>query len=198
MLKRLFDVCLASLLLITLLPVLLLISLLILLTSGRPIFFVQTRPGLNGELFNLIKFRSMDVCKNCLRANFNSERVTKFGLLLRHTSLDELPELINVLKGEMSFVGPRPLLLEYLELYSPSQMRRHDCRPGITGWAQINGRNALSWEEKFELDLWYVENQSILVDIRIILRTIIVVLMQKNINGSGNESLTKFEGNKTV
>ena len=163
---------------------------------GRPIFFKQKRPGLKGEPFTFYKFRTMT---NCEDGNGNllpdKDRLTSFGKLLRKTSLDELPSLWNVLKGDMSLVGPRPLLMEYLPLYSIEQMRRHEVKPGITGWAQINGRNSISWEEKFKLDVWYVENQSIWLDFKIILLTIWKVLKREGISHGSEATMPKFKGN---
>ena len=164
---------------------------------GSPIIFKQTRPGLNGEVFNLIKFRTMtnktDEFGNPLS---DSKRLMKFGKFLRSTSLDELPELWNVLNGSMSIVGPRPLLEEYMPLYSQDQARRHNVRPGITGWAQINGRNSISWEDKFDYDQWYVDNQSFLLDIKIILLTIVKVIKRDGIFSQGEATMSKFTGTK--
>jgi lipopolysaccharide/colanic/teichoic acid biosynthesis glycosyltransferase len=165
---------------------------------GSPVFFRQVRPGRNGRPFKLIKLRTMtneDDRQGTLPSDDN--RLTDFGRWLRSTSLDELPELINVLKGEMSLVGPRPLLMEYLPLYSPRQARRHEVRPGITGWAQINGRNALSWEEKFELDVWYVENQSLWLDIKILFLTVLKVFTREGINAPGSATAPFFTGANT-
>jgi len=163
---------------------------------GLSIFFIQKRPGLNGQPFTFYKFRTMT---NCEDGNGNllpdKDRLTSFGKLLRKTSLDELPSLWNVLKGDMSLVGPRPLLMEYLPLYSIEQMRRHEVKPGITGWAQINGRNSISWEEKFKLDVWYVENQSIWLDFKIILLTIWKVLKREGISHGSEATMPKFKGN---
>ncbi len=192
MIKRLFDLFLSILLLPFVLPIIILISLSIFISMGRPIFFLQMRPGLNGELFKLVKFRSM---KNISKQS-DALRLTKFGRFLRSTSLDELPELYNVLKGDMSLVGPRPLLPEYLELYSERQMQRHKVKPGITGWAQINGRNLLNWEERFELDLWYVKNFSLFLDFKILLMTIKKVLLRDGISAQGEATMNKFTGNK--
>ena len=162
---------------------------------GQPALFRQTRPGRHGRPFEMIKFRTMLDAND---ANGNplpdAERVTQFGRFLRSTSLDELPELWNVLKGDMSLVGPRPLLMEYLPVYSPEQARRHDVRPGITGWAQVNGRNAISWEEKFALDLWYVENRTIWVDLKILFKTVIKVFKREGIAAAGEETAAKFKG----
>ena len=171
--KRLFDLILSCAGLLIFAPVLLLLMLLVRFKLGSPVFFTQIRPGLNGKHFRMVKFRTMtDACDAAGNLLPDAERLTSFGKFLRATSLDEVPELINVLKGEMSLVGPRPLLMEYLPLYSPEQARRHEVRPGITGWAQVNGRNALSWEEKFKLDVWYVDNRSLWLDLKIIFLTI--------------------------
>ena len=163
---------------------------------GSPILFRQRRPGLNGEIFEMLKFRSMQEAKD-KEGNLlpDSERLTEFGRWLRSTSLDELPELWNVLRGEMSLVGPRPLLMEYLPLYSPEQAHRHDVRPGITGWAQVNGRNAISWEEKFKLDVWYVDHQSFWLDLKILFLTVKNVISQHGISADGEATMPKFSGN---
>lgn len=191
------DVVLASAALILLSPIFLMIIFLLFIFLGSPVFFIQERPGLKGKTFKMIKFRTM---RNANDVNGNelsdSERLTKFGALLRSSSLDELPELWNVLKGDMSLVGPRPLLIEYLQLYTPEQFRRHEVRPGITGWAQVNGRNAISWEDKFNFDLWYVDNQSILLDIKILWLTIRKVLKRDGINAQGHVTTEKFKGTK--
>ena len=194
--KILFDKLLATLFLSLFLPFLLVISLINYLVFGS-IFFVQERPGKDGKLFNLIKFRSMsDERDETGKLLDDSLRLTKFGTFLRSTSLDELPELINILKGDMSFVGPRPLLVEYLALYNEEQAKRHSVRPGITGLAQINGRNNLSWEEKFDLDIWYVQNARLSLDIKILFVTIIKVLKRDGISYDGEVTMSKFEGNK--
>jgi len=181
--------------LIILSPILLIVSVSIIINIGRPIIFKQKRPGLKGEPFIFYKFRTMTNSKgesgNLLP---DRDRLTSFGAFLRKTSLDELPSLWNVLKGDMSLVGPRPLLMEYLPLYSDEQMRRHEVKPGITGWAQINGRNAISWEEKFKLDIWYVENQSLWLDVKIILITIWKVLKREGISQNNHVSMEKFTG----
>ena len=162
---------------------------------GSPAFFLQDRPGLNGHLFPLVKFRTMtDACDGHGQPLPDSARLTSFGKWLRTTSLDELPELWNVLTGNMSLVGPRPLLVQYLPLYSTEQARRHEVRPGITGWAQINGRNSLSWDEKFSLDIWYVDNQSFWLDIGILVRTVIKVFTRDGINAAGEATMPPFEG----
>lgn len=195
--KRIFDIVISCFLLVCLLPVILTIALSIKLNLGSPVLFTQKRPGRSGEIFTMIKFRTM---KNASSSDNNllsdSERLTRFGAFLRSSSLDELPELLNVLKGDMSIVGPRPLLAEYLPLYSAKQARRHDIRPGITGWAQVNGRNAISWEEKFNYDIWYIENRSFLLDIKIIGLTIKKVISREGISASGEVTTSKFSGNK--
>lgn len=193
--KRLLDIVISIAVLIILFPLLLIIPLLIKAKLGSPILFRQKRPGMNATPFEMIKFRTM---KNAVDKNGellpDVVRLTRFGRFLRSSSLDELPELWNVLKGEMSLVGPRPLLMEYLPLYNERQARRHDVRPGITGWAQINGRNAISWEEKFELDVWYVENQSLWLDCKILFLTLKKVLVRDGINEDGQATVTKFKG----
>lgn len=195
MIKRLFDVSLSALAILCLLPLMLLIGWLIRRKLGGPVLFRQVRPGLAGQPFEMIKFRTMrDVVDSSGNPLPDSERMTPFGSLLRSTSLDELPELWNVLKGDMSLVGPRPLLMEYLPLYSKRQSLRHQVRPGITGWAQVNGRNALSWAQKFELDVWYVENQSLWLDIKIIALTLWKVFKRDGINASGEATMSKFTG----
>jgi sugar transferase EpsL len=195
--KRLLDIVASLSALLLLMPVLLLLALLVLINFGWPVLFIQTRPGLNGSSFVMIKFRTMtDARDSSGRLLPNSERLTPFGRLLRSTSLDELPELWNVLKGDMSLVGPRPMLMEYLPLYSSSQARRHEVRPGITGWAQINGRNSICWEKKFELDIWYIENYSLWLDFKILYMTLWIVIARKNINSTGEISMPKFTGKK--
>jgi lipopolysaccharide/colanic/teichoic acid biosynthesis glycosyltransferase len=192
--KRTLDVLLSILGMALLSPLLIILAVLVYLNIGSPIFFKQTRPGRYGKSFKMIKFRTMtDARDSSGRFLPDSERLTPFGLFLRSTSLDELPELWNVLKGDMSLVGPRPLLLEYLPLYTSHQARRHEVRPGITGWAQVNGRNTLSWEEKFELDIWYIDNQSFLLDLRIITTTVRTIFSRKGIvslRGLGNNKFT--------
>ncbi len=196
MTKRFFDfsASLAALLLLS--PVLLLLALLVGVKLGSPVFFTQTRPGLHGQPFEMIKFRTMTNARSADGALLpDAERLTRFGRFLRSTSLDELPELWNVLKGEMSLVGPRPLLMDYLPLYSPEQARRHEVKPGITGWAQVNGRNAISWEEKFQLDVWYVDHQSFWLDQKILLLTIKNVIYRQDINAAGDTAMPLFPGN---
>ena len=195
MMKRIFDVVLSSLGLLVLWPFVIGIAFFIYLYMRGPIFFVQTRPGYKGKPFAMIKFRTMldavDAQGNPLP---DDQRLTRLGSFLRSTSLDELPELWNVLKGDMSLVGPRPLLMEYLPLYSPEQARRHEVRPGVTGWAQVNGRNALSWDEKFKLDVWYVDNQSLWLDIKILFLTVKKVLVREGISADGEATMSKFKG----
>ena len=192
--KRLFDLMASFLGLIILSPLLILIALLVWYQLGRPVFFKQKRPGLHGKPFYLIKFRSMtnetDEKGNLLP---NEKRLTRFGKLLRATSLDEFPELINVIMGEMSLVGPRPLRMRYLKRYNDFQMRRHEVKPGITGWSQVNGRNALSWDEKFKLDVWYVDNHTLCLDIKIILITIYKVFKKEGIAHSNDVAMPEFE-----
>lgn len=193
--KRIFDFTMAFLTLFTLLPVILLVAILIRFKLGSPILFTQKRPGLNGKTFKMMKFRTMLDSKDKEGNLFpDDERMTKFGALLRSTSLDELPGLFNVLKGDMSLVGPRPLLVQYLPLYSVEQARRHNVRPGITGWAQVNGRNAISWEQKFKFDVWYVDNQSILVDLKILLLTVKKVFIRDGISADGHVTIEPFKG----
>ncbi len=195
-LKRLFDFFTVSLILLFVSPIFLLVSVLIFLFVGFPIFFIQPRPGLNGEIFSVFKFRTMS---NLMDVNgqllSDEKRLTKLGSFLRKLSLDELPQLINVLRGEMSLVGPRPLLVEYLPLYSAEQSRRHNVLPGITGWAQINGRNSLSWEEKFKLDVWYVDNHSFFLDLKILFLTIKKIFIREGISAEGVATMNKFTGN---
>ena len=195
--KRLFDLTAAALGLLALaLPLLALIAL-VRIKLGRPVFFRQTRPGLHGRPFQMVKFRTMTDARGPDGALLpDADRLTPFGRFLRSTSLDELPELWNVLRGDMSLVGPRPLLMEYLPLYTPEQARRHAVRPGITGWAQVNGRNALSWEEKFALDVWYVDHQSLWLDIRILWMTAVKVLRRQDISAPGEATVEYFKGNR--
>jgi lipopolysaccharide/colanic/teichoic acid biosynthesis glycosyltransferase len=194
-LKRAFDIVVSASALIVLAPVLAVVGLMVRRWMGPPALFRQLRPGLNGRPFELIKFRTM---RNAVgpdgRPLPDAERLTPFGRWLRATSLDELPELWNVLRGEMSLVGPRPLLMEYLPLYSPEQSRRHDVRPGITGWAQVNGRNAISWTRKFELDVWYVDRHNLWLDVKIIVMTIRRALERDGISAPGSATADKFEG----
>jgi sugar transferase EpsL len=194
--KRIFDILVSLILLIILSPILLLISILVLVFKGLPLFFCQERPGLGGKIFKVCKFRTMKT-ENVPSNNplTDEERITGLGRFLRRSSLDELPELINVIKGEMSIVGPRPLLVQYLERYSPEQARRHEVLPGITGWAQVNGRNAITWDEKFNLDIWYVDNWSFWLDIRIILITAWKVITGEGISQPGRATMDEFMGN---
>ena len=193
--KRLFDFIVTLCALITLLPVIIVVAALIRFKLGSPVLFTQNRPGLNGDIFKMMKFRTMLDAKD-KQGNLlpDDQRMTKFGSFLRSTSLDELPGLFNVLKGDMSLVGPRPLLVDYLPLYDKEQARRHNVRPGITGWAQVNGRNAISWEQKFELDVWYVDNQSIWLDFKISLLTIRKVFVREGISAEGEVTMTRFKG----
>lgn len=195
--KRLFDLAVSMAALIVLAIPMLIIGIFVRLKLGSPVLFRQQRPGLHGLPFELLKFRTMkDAVDETGKSLPDSERMTGFGTFLRSTSVDELPELINVLRGEMSLVGPRPLLMTYLSRYSPEQARRHEVRPGITGWAQINGRNSLSWEEKFKLDVWYVDHQSIWLDLQILVRTVFSVLKREGISAHGHVTATEFQGNK--
>ena len=194
--KRIFDLFLIILSLPFLLPIYLLIILLVLTQLKFPVLFKQSRPGLNGKIFTMYKFKTMtDECDKDGILLPDELRLTKFGKFLRSTSLDELPSLWNVLKSDMSLVGPRPLLLEYLPLYSTQQARRHEVKPGITGWAQVNGRNAITWGEKFDLDVWYVDNQSIWLDIKILWLTVKKVIMRDGINQVGQSTMESFKGN---
>ncbi len=195
MLKRIFDVVLALIGLAVLGPVILVVAGLVRWKLGSPIFFCQTRAGKNGEQFRLVKFRTMRDASDSLETFVaDGERMTALGTSLRKWSLDELPELWNVLKGDMSLVGPRPLLVEYLPLYTAEQLRRHTVRPGITGWVQVNGRNALSWEEKFDLDLWYVDHQSVWLDLRIMLLTVAHLIRPRGISQEGQATMESFRG----
>jgi lipopolysaccharide/colanic/teichoic acid biosynthesis glycosyltransferase len=193
--KRLFDLVLTSIGLILISPVLVILTILVWIIHGRPIFFCQIRPGYHGVPFRLYKYRTMLEARD-ERGNLLSDtkRITKFGHFLRSTSLDELPELINVLRGEMSWVGPRPLLMQYLDRYSPEQARRHEVLPGLTGWAQINGRNIITWEDKFRLDVWYVDNWSFGLDIKILFTTIWKVLKREGISQPGHATAEEFMG----
>ena len=197
MLKRLLDIVIASSALVLLSPIYALVAYKVKKNLGSPVLFRQVRPGLHGKPFEMIKFRTM---KDALDAEGNplpdSERLTPFGKMLRATSLDEMPELWNVIKGDMSIVGPRPLLMEYLPLYNSEQAKRHEVRPGITGYAQVNGRNAISWEKKFELDTWYVNNHSLWLDFKIMLKTVKKVLAKDDISAEGDVTMNKFTGSK--
>ena len=196
MLKLLFDKILALFLIVLFLPIYIIVGLLIWWKMDRPIFFKQKRPGYREKIFDIYKFRTMtnekDADGNLLP---DEQRLVGVGKFIRSTSLDELPQLFNVLKGDMSFVGPRPLLIEYLPLYNDKQKRRHDVRPGITGWAQVNGRNAISWKEKFDLDVWYVEHQSFWLDMKILWMTFLKVVKRSDISSSSSVTMEKFEGN---
>lgn len=197
MLKRAVDLLLSAFSLTFLSPVIIATALLIRVKLGSPVFFRQTRPGLHGKPFEMVKFRTMlDATDKHGNPLPDDQRMTPFGSFLRATSLDELPELWNVLKGDMSLVGPRPLLMEYLPLYSKEQYRRHEVCPGVTGWAQVNGRNAISWEDKFRLDVWYVDNQSLWLDVKILFLTVKKVLVRDGISGEGEVTMSKFTGSK--
>ncbi len=197
MLKRLSDLVLALMAAILLAPVLAVVAVLVRTRLGSPVLFRQVRPGLHGQPFEMVKFRTMTDARGADGALLpDAVRLTPFGQFLRRASLDELPELWNVLRGEMSLVGPRPLLLQYLPLYSPTQARRHDVRPGVTGWAQVNGRNALSWEEKFAADVWYVDNRSLWLDLKILALTVLAVLGRKGISAAGEATMPPFTGSQ--
>ena len=193
--KRIIDILAASLALLILSPIYFIIARKVAKNIGTPVIFSQQRPGLHGKIFTMKKFHSMrDVQDEHDNVLPDHERLTEFGIRLRNSSLDELPGLWSVLKGDMSLVGPRPLLVEYLPLYSKQQARRHDAKPGITGWAQVNGRNAISWSDKFKLDVWYIDNQSLWLDIKIILLTVKKVFSQADINADGEVTMSKFTG----
>jgi lipopolysaccharide/colanic/teichoic acid biosynthesis glycosyltransferase len=195
--KRLFDIVVSLLALLLLSPLILILALLVYRKLGRPVLYRQIRPGLLGHPFEIRKFRTMTDARDANGTLLpDSERLTPFGQFLRSTSLDEVPELWNVLRGEMSLVGPRPLLMEYLSLYSAEQARRHEVRPGITGWAQINGRNAITWEEKFGLDVWYVDNRTLLLDLRILWQTFLQVILRQGISHPGEATMPRFKGNR--
>ncbi len=195
--KPLFDRILALILIIILSPVMIIVAILIYLWDGRPVIFTQKRPGFREKIFKIYKFRTMtnerDKDGNLLP---DAERLKGIGKIIRSLSLDELPQLFNVLKGDMSFIGPRPLLIEYLPLYNERQKKRHNVKPGITGWAQVNGRNAISWEQKFEYDVWYVENLSFLLDMKILWMTVLKVLKRSGISQDGHATMEKFKGSK--
>ena len=195
MIKRLFDMCVSVAAIVLLSPLLLVTMLVTRIKLGGPVFFRQQRPGLGGRPFEMVKFRTMtdsrDSVGNLLS---DGERLTAYGRFLRSTSIDELPELWNVLKGDLSVVGPRPWLMDYLPLYSAEQTRRHEVRPGVTGWAQINGRNAISWDEKFALDIWYVDNRSFFLDLKILLMTAKNVLIRRGVNAVGSSTMPRFTG----
>ncbi|ACK41874.1 MULTISPECIES: sugar transferase [Dictyoglomus] len=198
-LKRIIDIIGSLIGLVVASPIIVVISIIIYITMGRPIFFKQVRPGLKGKPFVIYKFRTMldlrDENGNLLP---DEKRLTTIGKFLRSTTLDELPEFWNVLKGDMSLVGPRPLLMEYLDRYTPEQARRHNVKPGMTGWAQINGRNAITWEEKFKLDVWYVDNWNILLDLKIIFLTILKVLKREGISAEGHATMPEFMGEEVI
>jgi sugar transferase EpsL len=196
-LKRSFDIVVAAAALLILSPLIAVVAILVRLKLGSPVLFRQERPGLKGQPFTLIKFRTMLDARDASGSlHPDSDRLTNFGRRLRSTSLDELPELWNVLKGEMSLVGPRPLLMHYLPLYSPEQARRHDVRPGITGWAQINGRNAISWEQKFELDVWYVDNWTLALDAKILAASLRSIFSRHGISAEGEATMPEFTGSR--
>ena len=198
MFKQLFDLLLASFISFILAPIFIALILLVRFKFGSPVMFKQQRPGLFGKPFYIYKFRTMNNHKNDKGELLpDAERLTSFGNWLRFTSLDELPSLWNVIKGEMSLVGPRPLLMEYLPLYNTQQARRHELKPGITGWAQVNGRNAINWDEKFKLDIWYVDNQCFYLDVKIILLTVKKVFLQDGVSAKGEATMPKFTGNST-
>ena len=199
MLKRAFDIVASASALVVLSPVLAITAHKVKKELGSPVLFRQVRPGLHGRPFEMIKFRTMkDATGKEGNALPDSERLTEFGKKLRASSLDELPELWNVLKGDMSLVGPRPLLMEYLPLYNAEQAKRHNVRPGVTGYAQVNGRNSLSWEDKFKLDTWYVEHQSFLLDMKILLKTVKKVIIKDGISAEGEATMTKFTGSRVI
>lgn len=195
--KRFFDLILTILVLLILALPMLVVALFVWILLGRPVFFRQVRPGLQGKPFEMVKFRTMTDGRSLDGELLpDAQRLTPFGRFLRSSSLDELPELWNVLRGEMSLVGPRPLLMEYLPLYSPEQARRHEVRPGVTGWAQVNGRNAISWTDKFALDVWYVDHCSLWLDVRILWLTVRKVLVRDGISAAGEATIPRFEGDK--
>jgi lipopolysaccharide/colanic/teichoic acid biosynthesis glycosyltransferase len=195
MIKRLFDICVSVVAIALLSPLLFVTMFVTRIKLGGPVFFRQQRPGLHGQPFEMVKFRTMTGSRDS-QGNLlpDGERLTAYGRFLRSTSIDELPELWNVLKGDMSLVGPRPLLMEYLPLYSAEQRRRHEVRPGVTGWAQINGRNAISWDEKFALDIWYVDNRSFFLDLKILSLTAKNVLIRRGVNAAGSATMPRFTG----
>jgi len=194
--KRLIDVILSTIIIVIFSPLILMVSMLIWFSDGRPIFFSHERPGLDGKPFKLIKFRSMRTSRGVDGTLLpDGERMTPIGKFIRKTSIDELPELVNVLRGDMSLVGPRPLLMQYLPRYSADQFRRHEVLPGVTGWAQVNGRNAISWEEKFKLDLWYIDHWSIWLDFKILFMTILKVISGEGISQPGSATMDEFMGN---
>lgn len=195
--KRGFDLFVVCLALIPALPIMLIVALLVRINLGTPILFRQRRPGRDGRPFDILKFRTMTDARDPQGALLpDDQRLPRFGRIMRSTSMDELPSLLNVLRGDMSLVGPRPLLINYLPLYSPAQARRHEVRPGITGWAQVNGRNALSWEEKFALDVWYVDHRTFMLDLKILALTVLKVLRRSDINAEGQATMPAFEGSR--
>ena len=197
--RKVLDISLSIFGLIILSPLLILVTLIILIEMGRPVLFTQKRAGLHGKPFMLYKFRTMrNALSSCGSLLPDKERLNEIGSFLRSTSLDELPELFNVLKGDMSFVGPRPLLMQYLDRYTPEQARRHEVKPGITGWAQVNGRNAIPWEDKFRLDVWYVDHQSLRLDLKIIGMTMLKILKREGIRHKGQATMHEFTGNKVL
>lgn len=194
-LQRSFDVVGAGAALVVLSPLLAVLALFVRLQMGSPVLFRQARPGIHGQIFEILKFRTMTDARDAHGDLLpDADRLTAFGRFLRRSSLDELPELVNVLRGEMSLVGPRPLRVEYLPLYSPQQARRHEVRPGITGWAQVNGRNAVSWNEKFELDVWYVDHRSLALDVKILWATVAEVLNGRGVSAEGHATMEPFTG----
>ena len=197
MIKRLLDILLSLFLLIIFAPLMIILALVILTKMGSPVIFRQLRPGFRGKPFHLYKFRTMtEAVDSEVKISDDQQRLTATGRWIRKYSLDELPQLINVLKGELSFVGPRPLLMAYLDRYTSEQARRHDVKPGITGWAQVNGRNALNWEEKFAMDVWYVDNQSLWLDLKIMVLTLLKVLKAEGISQNGSATMPEFMGSK--
>ena len=197
MIKRLFDITVSLLLFAGLVVPMLFIALAVRLKLGKPVIFSQQRPGYNGRVFKLRKFRTMlDIADEHGAPLEDALRITRFGLWLRRTSLDELPELWNVLKGEMSLVGPRPLLMEYLSLYTPEQARRHQVRPGITGWAQVNGRNAVDWDQRLRMDVWYVDNRTFLLDLKILWMTLFKVIKSEGVSQAGHVTVDRFRGSR--
>jgi sugar transferase EpsL len=195
--KRVFDFVFAAMGVVLLSPLFAVIGLAVRLTMGSPVFFRQARPGRGGKAFVLLKFRTMKLEPDGTAASSDEARLTRLGKFLRRASLDELPELLNVLTGDMSLVGPRPLLMEYLPLYNPEEARRHEVRPGITGWAQVNGRNGIGWVEKFRLDVWYVDHRSFRLDLRILWMTVAHVISAKGISHPGHATMERFRGTKT-
>jgi lipopolysaccharide/colanic/teichoic acid biosynthesis glycosyltransferase len=193
--KRLFDLLVAGTALVVLSPIIVVTAIAVRLAMGSPVLFRQVRPGLGGRPFEVVKFRTMlNAVDSAGKPLSDAERLTRFGRFLRASSLDELPQLWNVLRGDMSLVGPRPLLMQYLPLYSPEQARRHEVRPGLTGWSQVNGRNALGWDEKFDLDVWYVDNRSFALDLKILLRTALQLLRPRGVTAAGHDTMPEFRG----